>query len=251
MMIIDDLRDKVVLVTGGTRGIGRALVERLLEAGARVGFTYRTRRDAAEELLARETAGAERLCAFQADVADFARAREVVNELCARWERVDALVNNAGVSRDNPLVMMTEAAWDETIDTNLKGVFNYSRACIFRMMKAKRGAIVNLASVAAVRSIRAQSAYGASKAGIVQFTRTLAQEVAPLGIRVNCVAPGFVKTDMVRAAEEKYGDQILAMIPMHRHAEPREIADSVLFLLSEASGYVTGHALVVDGGLSL
>jgi 3-oxoacyl-[acyl-carrier protein] reductase len=244
--VTTDLRDRVVLVTGGTRGIGRAIVDRLLADGARVAFTYRASREIAEAM----TPG-DRLRAYEADVGSFARAREVVLDVLQAWGRLDAVVNNAGIARDNPLLLMTEEAWDEVITTNLKGVFNYSRAAVFSMMKAKSGAIINIASVAGLRATPAQTAYGASKAAIIHFTRTLARELGSSQIRVNCIAPGFVSTEMTAEADRKFGEQVRDMIPIGRYGRAEEVAGAVHFLLSDAGSYVTGHTLVIDGGLSL
>jgi 3-oxoacyl-[acyl-carrier protein] reductase len=247
-MTTHDLTGKVVLVTGGTRGIGRAVVDELLESGARVAVTYQRSRDRAAELKVR---GGERVLTFETDVCSLARAREVVREVVATWGRLDGLVNNAGIARDNPLVLMSEQDWDEVMSTNLRGMFNYCRAAVFGMMKAKAGVIVNVASISGMRAVPAQTAYGASKAAIIQFTRTLAQELAGSRVRVNCVAPGFIATDMTKMVDRRFGDRIRGMISLGRHGEPVEVARVVLFLLSDASSYVVGHTVVVDGGLSL
>lgn len=243
-----DLHDRVVLVTGGTRGIGRAVVEALLAAGARVALTYRASSDEAEAM--RALAG-ESLQTFAAPVGSLAHARDVVAKVLQSWGRLDAVVNNAGIARDNPLLLTSEEAWHDVIDTNLTGVFNYCRAAVFTMMKAKRGSIVNVASIAGLRATPAQAAYGSSKAAIIHLTRILARELGPSGIRVNCIAPGFIPTDMTRETDRKFGARILAEIPLRRFGTVTEVADTVLFLLSDAGSYVTGQALVVDGGLSL
>lgn len=241
--------DRVALVTGGTRGIGFAVLEELLQRGARVAFTYRESRRAADEIV--EAYGPKRVFALRADAADLRRAREVMDELRHAFGPIDLLVANAGVTRDRPVVMMDEEHWDEVIRTNLKGTFNYARASVFSMIKRKRGAIVNVSSVAGLRANPGQAAYGASKAGIIQFTRTLAQEVARWGIRVNCVVPGLIGTDMSAQALAKHRDQILSRVPQGRPGTVSEVAAAVGFLLSEEAGYITGQTLVVDGGLSL
>jgi 3-oxoacyl-[acyl-carrier protein] reductase len=246
-----DLSEKVILVTGGSRGIGRAVVTRLLAEGAYVAFTFRSSSEAVQKLIDSCEGSASELMAFEADVSDFARAQEVVQAVKQQWGRIDGLVNNAGVTRDNVLLLMKEEEWDDVIATNLKGAFNYSRAVIFSMMKAKQGAIVNISSVAGFRANPGQTAYGASKAAIMQFTRMLAQEVGRTGVRVNSVAPGFILTDMTAEVSKKHGDKIETFIPLARPGRVEEVAETVLFLLSDASSYITGHALVVDGGLSL
>ena len=236
----------VALVTGGSRGIGRSIVEALHSAGYKVGFTYASNPDAAAELAAKLGDGA---LAIQADVKDFARAGEVVAEVKAAFGPVTALVNNAGIRKDVSLARMNIDQWRDVIDTNLSGVFNYSKAAIGGMMRSG-GAIVNVTSVSGVIGMAGQTNYSASKAGVIGFTRALAKEVARFGVRVNAIAPGFIDTDMTSSMDEATRDKLYAGIPLGRAGTAEEVAKLVLYLASTDSGYVTGQVWNMDGGLS-
>ena len=245
-----DLNDKTVLVTGGTRGIGRAIVEAFAEAGARVAFTYRSSTDEAEALVdALEEQGTDAL-SLQGDVADFEIAQSHVDAVLDHWDTLDVLVNNAGITRDGLMLRLTEEDWDAVVDTNLKGVFNFSKAA-YRPMMRSGGSIINISSVVGTTGNAGQTNYAASKAGIVGFSKSLAKELGSRDVNVNVVAPGYVQTDMTDELDEDTRETILDAVPLDRLASPSEIADAVLFLASPAANYVTGHVLHVNGGLSM
>ena len=246
-----DFTDKTVLVTGGTRGIGRAIVEAFAEAGARVAFTYRSSTEEAEALQqALEDGGTETLV-FQGDAAAAEAAQEAIGGVLEAWGRLDVLVSNAGITRDNLMLRMGEDDWDAVINTNLKSVFNFAKAAYRPMMKQRSGKIINISSVVGVTGNPGQTNYAASKAGIIGFTKSLAKELGSRGITVNVVAPGYVETDMTAALPEKAREAMLGVIPLKRPATPQDIAGAVLFLAAPAADYITGHVLHVDGGLAM
>ena len=242
---------KTAIVTGGSRGIGRACVARLTAEGARVALLYHSNQQAADALVAELKAAGGEVRAVQADVRDLRRAHEIVDQLFDEWQHIDVLVNSAGIVKDGLLGAMTEEQWREVIDTNLGGTFNYCHAVTQPMMMMRRGSIVNLSSTAAEFASRGQVNYAASKGGINGLTRSLAKELAPRNVRVNAVAPGMIETDMSQVVRGIAGDQIKKMIPLKRIGQPEEIASVVAFLASEDSAYLTGQVLRVDGGLSL
>lgn len=246
-----DFSDATVLVTGGTRGIGRAIVESFGDAGARVAFTFRSSTEEASALVdALEDQGTEAL-ALQGDVADLETAHAHVDTVLDRWDTLDVLVNNAGITRDGLMLRMDEADWDDVLNTNLKGVFNFSKAAYRPMMRQQGGSIINVSSVVGIVGNAGQTNYAASKAGIVGFSKSLAKELGSRNVTVNVVAPGYVKTDMTEALGEETRASILDSVPLDRLAEPEEIASAVLFLASPAAGYVTGHVFHVTGGLAM
>ncbi|MFO1020446.1 MAG: 3-oxoacyl-[acyl-carrier-protein] reductase [Planctomycetales bacterium] len=245
------LSGRTALVTGGSRGIGRAIVEALAGAGAKVAFVYQSSSKPADDLVAELKGKGAEVVAYQADVKSFAAAEEIVTKVTDAWGKVDILVNNAGIIRDGLLATMTEENWVEVIQTNLNSVFNYSHAVIRPMMSARYGRIINMSSIAAEFGNQGQANYAASKGGIEGFTRCLATEVARRGITVNAVAPGFIETDMTVAVQNAAGDEIKKSIPVRRLGKPEDISNAVLFLASEASSYITGQILKVDGGLTL
>ena len=245
------LAGKTALVTGGSRGIGKAIVWALAREGAKVAFIYRSNTEAAEQLVSDLELDQREAIAIQADVKLKDDADRVVEELLEKWEKIDILVNNAGIIRDGLLATMDADQWQDVIDTNLTSVYNFSHAVVRPMMSARSGRIVNMSSVAANVGNPGQSNYAASKGGIEGFTRCLAAEISRRGITVNAVAPGFIETDMTVAVRNAAGDEIKKRIPARRLGLPEDIANAVLFLVSDESSYITGHVLTVDGGLTL
>ena len=246
-----DLSGKSVLVTGGTRGIGRATVEAAARAGARVAFTYRSSEEAAAEIEAQLAEGGAEAQSYQSDAADTDAAAEVVEAVTGEFGALDVLINNAGITRDGLLLRMSEEDWDATMETNLKGVFNYAKAAYKPMMRQREGRIVNLSSVVGVAGNPGQTSYAASKAGVVGFSKSLAKELASRGVTVNVVAPGYVETDMTDAMPERARAAMEGQVPLGRPADPQDVAQAVLFLASDAASYITGHVLHVDGGLAM
>jgi len=247
------LTDQVALVTGGSRGIGRAVVQKLAAEGAKVAFVYRGNQAAAEELEKIVAAAGGVAKAFQADVSDPTAARRVVDAVLADWGRIDILVNNAGVIRDGLFIRMEPASWKTVIDTNLNGTFYFCRAVADQMaLKQRSGRIINVSSVAAEHVNAGQTNYAASKGAVNSFTRALAVELGSRSVTVNAVAPGFIETDMSEAVRGKAGDFIAKkLVPLRRLGKPEDVAGVVAFLAGPAAAYVTGQVLTVDGGLSL
>ncbi len=245
------LSEKVALVTGASRGIGRAIAEELAARGAKVVVNYHSSPAAAEEVVAAIVEQGGNALAVQADVADFAAAQELVKATLDAYGQIDILVNNAGTTQDTLLLMMKEAQWDHVIDTNLKSVFNCSKAAARPMLRRKQGGrIINISSVSGVVGQAGQSNYAASKAGIIGFTKSLAKELGSRSITVNAVAPGFVLTDLTAGLPEELVQQSLAYIPLGRWGEAQEIADVVAFLASDRASYITGQVISVDGGIA-
>jgi 3-oxoacyl-[acyl-carrier protein] reductase len=245
------LEGRTALVTGGSRGIGRAVVQTLARAGAKVAFVYQSNAQASEQLVA-ELAGEKlTVTAHAVDVRNKEAADGIVGKLVEGWGKIDILVNNAGIVRDTLLAMMSKEQWSEVLETNLTSVFNFCQAVTRPMMSERYGRIVNMSSVAAEFGNKGQANYAASKGGLEGFTRCLAKELASRGITVNAVAPGFVETDMTAAVRNAAEADIKKAIPARRLGKPDDIAQAVLFLAGEGSSYITGQVLRVDGGLSL
>ena len=242
---------KTAVVTGGSRGIGRAICEELARGGANVVLCYAGRAEAAQETVtACEDLGAKAL-AVQCNVADEAQVKALMDAAVKEFGRIDILVNNAGVTRDGRVMMMKEADFDAVIDTNLKGTFLCMKAVSRIMMKQRYGRIVNLSSVVGLRGNAGQVNYAASKAGVIGMTKSLAKELAGRNITVNAVAPGFIDTDMTAALTETAKNAALGSIPMGRRGTPENVAKAVAFLAGEDAGYITGQVLAVDGGMSM
>lgn len=240
---------KVALVTGGSRGIGRAIALKLAENGADVAINYAGNTAAAEEVkTAIEQMGRKALL-VQGSVADTDGVQTIVNTVVKELGRLDILINNAGITRDGLLMRMKEADWDDVMHTNLKGVYNCSKAVLRTMMKQRSGRIVNMASVVGEMGNAGQTNYAAAKAGVIGFTKSLAKEVASRGITVNAIAPGFIATDMTSVLTDDQKAEMARTIPLGWAGQPEDVANAVLFLVSEGAAYITGQVLNVDGGM--
>lgn len=245
------LQNKVAIVTGGTRGIGRAIVLALAAEGCDVIFNYAKSKEQAVSLVQEVKNLKRKALAYCADIKDYKKVKEMIDEAKEKLGGLDILVNNAGILRDKALVMMDPADWQEVIDTNLTGVFNATRAAIYGFLKEKKGDIINITSVSGLIGLPRQTNYSAAKAGIIGFTKALAKEVGSYNIRVNAVAPGFIDTDMVSAMPEKLKVEMLKLIPQGRFGKPEDVAKTVLFLLSDEAKYITGQVITLDGGLAM
>jgi 3-oxoacyl-[acyl-carrier protein] reductase len=245
------LKDQVALVTGGSRGIGRAIVKAFLAEGAKVAFVYRGNQKAADELVQEMTQVGRAVLALQADVTHADEAQACLERIVKEWDRFDILVNNAGIIRDDLFVRLEPEAWHSVLQTNLGGTYNFCRAVAYTLMRQRHGRIINISSVAAEHVNLGQTNYAASKGAINAFTRALAVELASRNVTVNAIAPGFIETDMSEAVRNKAGEMIKKVIPMRRLGQPEDIARVAVFLASADSSYLTGQVLTVDGGLSL
>jgi len=240
------LDGKVALVTGGSRGIGAAISRELAKAGARVALNYRAGREAADEV-AGEIGG----LAVQADVSNAEEVQALIGRVEGELGDIDALVNNAGVTRDTLIARMTDDDWQTVIDTNLRGTFNTSRAVSRKMLRRRAGSIVNLSSVVGVHGNPGQANYAASKAGIIGLTKALARELGSRGVRVNAIAPGYISTELTDVLPEETRGLILQNTPLGRLGEPEDVASAVRFLCSDEAAFITGEVLLVDGGLGM
>lgn len=245
------LQDQVALVTGGARGIGKAISKALATEGAKVALVYRGSQAAAEALVQEITQAGGTARAHQVDVTDAAAVQKCVESVEKEWGRLDILVNNAGIIKDDLFIRLEPEAWQSVLQTNLGGTYHFCKAVAYPMMKQRRGRIINISSVAAEHVNPGQTNYAASKGAINAFTRALAVELASRNVTVNAIAPGFIETDMSEAVRNKAGDLIKKVIPMRRVGQPEDIARVAVFLASADSAYITGQVLTVDGGLSL
>ena len=245
------MKDKTAIVTGGTRGIGRAIVLELARNGCNVVFNYSKSDDLANALVKEIEALGVKAVAKKVDVSDFEAAKNMVKEVKDEFGRIDYLVNNAGITRDKLLAMMKEDDWDDVINTNLKSVYNFSKAVIMTMIKQKSGNILNITSVSGIAGVAGQVNYSSSKAGMIGFTKSLAKEVGKANINVNAIACGFIETDMTSSLPDEYKKKMTDMTSLKRFGRPEEIAKITAFLLSDDAKYITGHVLTVDGGLAL
>lgn len=240
------LEGKVAIITGASRGIGKGIAQKFVEQGAKVAFSYLSSEEKAKALEAELGNGAK---GFKSDASNFNQAQELVDAVVAEFGTVDIVVNNAGITRDNLLMRMGEEAWDEVMTVNLKSCFNLTKAVMRIMLKARSGSIINMSSVVGVSGNAGQANYSASKAGILGFTKSVAQELGSRNIRCNAIAPGFIETEMTGALDEKMVEEWRASIPLKRGGTPEDVANLTLFLASPMSAYITGQVINVDGGM--
>jgi 3-oxoacyl-[acyl-carrier protein] reductase len=245
------METRVALVTGGSRGIGRAIAQKLASGGAKVAIVYRTHTNEANRVVEEIVADGGEALALPADVRSWQAVQGVVAQIEGTWGAVNILINNAGIARDGLLVRMSEEDWHDVIETHLTGMFHCTRAVLRKMMRQKWGRIVNISSVAGLAGNAGQTNYATAKAGIIGFTRALAKEVGGRGITVNAIAPGFIATDMTRDLDDEWKRQILALTPTGRFGLPQEVASMAAFLASEDAEYITGQVISVDGGLGM
>lgn len=243
------LDNKVAIITGASRGIGRAIAERFIEEGATVAFTYLSSDEKARQLEQELTAKGGVAKGFKSDASKFDSAQELVDAVVAEFGTVDVLVNNAGITRDTLLMRMSEQQWDEVIETNLKSAFNLTKAVIKPMLKAKSGSIINMSSVVGVSGNAGQANYAASKAGMIGFSKSVAQELGSRNIRCNSIAPGFIETEMTEVLDQKVVEEWRNSIPLKRGGTPVDVANTTIFLASDMSAYVTGQTIHVCGGM--
>jgi len=244
------LQDKIALITGGSRGIGEAIAKRYAEQGASVAFTYRSSEERAKKIEAELQAMGVKAKGYKSDASSYEQAEALVKDVLEEFGQVDILINNAGITRDNLMLRMTEEQWDQVMETNLKSVFNLTKQIIRPMMKNRSGSIINMSSVVGVFGNAGQANYAASKAGMIGFSKSIAKEIGSRGIRCNSVAPGFIETDMTDELNEKTKEAFLASIPMKRLGDPNEVADVCVFLGSDMSKYVSGQTISVCGALN-
>lgn len=243
------LENKTALVTGGSRGIGEAIVLKFAEHGANIAFTYLSSEERAKALEEKLEGMGVKAKGYKSDAADFAAAEQLAKDVQEDFGTLDICVNNAGISRDNLLLRLTPEQWDEVINANLRSVYNLTKQVIRPMMKARSGSIINMSSVVGVSGNGGQSSYAASKAGVIGFTKSIALELGSRNIRCNAIAPGFIETDMTGYLKDGGAEEWFKKIPMQRFGKPEEVADAALFLASDMSAYVTGQVLGVCGGL--
>ena len=244
------LEGKTALVTGATRGIGRAIAVKLAQEGANVAFTYRQINNNAEDLIKEIKSLGVKCKGYAADASDFAATDTVVKEILADFGRIDILVNNAGITKDGRILRMSEEQWDSVITTNLKSAFNFTRAVVPAMAKQRSGSIINMSSVVGINGNGGQCNYSASKAGLIGLSKSIAKEMGPRGIRANCIAPGFIVTDMTSAIPEEMRTEWAKTIPLRRAGTPEDVANVALFLASDMSAYVSGQVINCCGAMS-
>lgn len=244
------LDGKIALITGGSRGIGKAIALKFAQEGADVAFTYLSNKAAADVTISELESYGHRVKAYASDASDFEKAHELVKQLQADFGRIDILVNNAGITRDTLLLRMDEAQWDAVLNSNLKSAFNFTHAVVPIMARQRSGSIISLSSVVGVAGNAGQANYAASKAGIIALSTSVAKEMGSRGIRCNCIAPGFIDTDMTSVLPEDLRTEWAKTIPLRRAGKPEEVASVALFLASDLSSYVTGQVIHCCGGMS-
>lgn len=243
------LNEKVVLVTGGSRGIGASIVKKLFESGAKIAFTYHSSATKAQELIQSLGGSEDQIRAYQSDAASYQSSEELVKKVIADFGTIHVLVNNAGITRDNLMLRMSEDQWDEVLNNNLKSAFNLTKQVIRPMMRHKNGSIIHISSVVGLSGNPGQANYAASKAGMIGFSKSIAKELGSRNLRSNVIAPGFIETEMTDELTNK--DDYIKNIPLQRFGGAEEIANAVLFLASDLSSYITGQVLSVDGGMHM
>ncbi len=243
------LQDKVVLITGASRGIGKSIAEECVAQGAKVAFTYLSSEEKAKALEAELSANGGVAKGFKSDASKFDEAQSLVDNVIEEFGTIDVLVNNAGITRDTLLMRMSEQQWDDVMNTNLKSAFNLTKAVQRPMLKARKGSIVNMSSVVGVSGNAGQSNYAASKAGLIGFTKSIAQELGSRSIRCNAIAPGFIETEMTASLDQNVVDDWRKSIPLKRGGTPKDVANLVVFLGSDMSLYITGQTVNVCGGM--
>lgn len=248
---MSEFEGRAAIVTGGSRGIGRAIVKELAARGANVAFSFTKNKELADELVAELESTGRRALSFQADVTDAAGAEQMVRSVKSELGSVDYLVNNAGITRDKLIMMMSEDDWDAVLNTNLKGVFNVTKPAVSVMVRQRRGAILNIASISGVVGMAGQTNYSASKAGLIGFTKALAKEVGRRSITVNALALGLIETDMTVGLADEYKQKMIEQIPLGRYGTVEEVARIAVFLLSDDARYITGQVIQADGGLAM
>lgn len=246
-----ELEGRVAIVTGSSRGIGRAIALELSKRGAVIAVNYAGNATAAQETAAAITDGGGRALAVQADVAEQVQVEAMMKQILNEYGRLDILVNNAGITRDNLLPRLRESDWDAVLNVNLKGAYNCAKAVMRPMLKARWGRIINISSVVGLIGNAGQANYAAAKAGLIGFTKSLARELGSRSITVNAVAPGYIMTAMTDGLAEENKSKLLAGVPLNRFGNPEEIASAVAFLAGEGAGYITGQVIVVDGGMTM
>ena len=243
------LEGKIALITGASKGIGRAVAKVYAQHGANVAFTYLSSVEKGEALVAELEAEGIKAKGYRSDASDFAAAQELIDSVVADFGGLDILINNAGITRDNLLMRMSEEQWDEIMTVNLKSCFNTVKAVSRTFMKQRSGSIINMSSVVGVKGNAGQANYSASKAGIIGFTKSVALELGSRGIRSNAIAPGFIETEMTEVLDEKMVQTWRDAIPLKRGGQPEDVANACIFLGSDLSSYITGQVLLVDGGM--
>lgn len=244
---------KNVLISGGTRGIGRAVISALLEKGYQVAYTYKENKELARQIDETARDKCQVAKGYQVDICNQIAVKQMIKEITDEWGKIDILINNAGITKDKSLAMMSYEEWDSVIKTNLYGVYNLTRECIYPMLRFKEGRIINISSTSGINGMKGQCNYSSSKAAMIGFTKSLAKEVAHFGVTVNCIAPGGVETDMTRKMSEAERKKLLEGVPMERLCMPEEVAKIVLFLADKelCPQYLTGVTIPLDGGLGL
>ncbi len=243
------LEGKNILITGGSRGIGKSIVEVLFNSGANVGFTFSSSQSAANEIAKNLNSSSQKCIAYKSDASKLDQCENLVESFLNDFETIDVLINNAGITKDNLLMRMGEDDFDKVMEVNLKSVFNMTKACQRVFLKKRKGSIINMSSVVGVKGNAGQSNYAASKAGIIGFSKSIAQELGSRSIRCNVIAPGFIKTEMTDNLSDSIIESWTENIPLKRPGESNDVANLCLFLASDLSSYITGQVINVDGGL--